>query len=160
MNQLNGMQQPEIVLKPVARVKNDIKEVKRRSWKEIHSEIIMEPGFESAIDGLEEFSHIVVLVWLHRSPQWEPSMSRIRPQMRPELPLVGIFATRSPVRPNPLGLAVVRLVERKGNILRVVGLDAIDGTPVLDIKPYFPGDNDNAAKVPEWVPKLHDCGNF
>ena len=74
--------------------------------------------------------------------------------MRPDLPLVGLFSTRSPVRPNPLGLAVVRLVERRGNVLKVIGLDAIDGTPVLDIKGYLPGDAVAGARYPEWVGRL------
>ena len=154
------MEPPEIVLRPVARVKNEIKEVKRRSWKQVHSEIVLEPGFENTADGLEDFSHIIVLAWFHRSPEWDASSPKIHPQMRPELPLVGIFATRSPIRPNPIAMSVVRLLERKGNVLHVVGLDAIDGTPVLDIKPYFPGDAGREAAAPDWVNKLHDFGSF
>ena len=69
-----------------------------------------------------------------------------------ELPLVGLFATRSPNRPNPVGIATVRLLERQGNILKVEGLDAIDGTPIIDIKPYIPGyDSATDAKVPPWI---------
>jgi tRNA-Thr(GGU) m(6)t(6)A37 methyltransferase TsaA len=69
-----------------------------------------------------------------------------------ELPLVGLFATRSPYRPNPVGKAAVRLLQRRGNVLRVRGLDAIDGTPVIDIKPYIPGyDSATDAKAPQWI---------
>jgi len=71
---------------------------------------------------------------------------------KPELPLVGRFATRSPSRPNPVGQATVKLLERHDNILKVKGLDAIDGTPVIDIKPYLPGyDSADGAKVPLWM---------
>jgi tRNA-Thr(GGU) m(6)t(6)A37 methyltransferase TsaA len=144
-----------IVLKPIATVKNEIKEMGKRCWKEIVSEIVFNPGFEGAMDGLDDFSHIIVLFWMHRSHAWESSMSKTHPQGRPDLPLVGVFATRSPVRPNPLGVAVVKLLERRGNVLRVVGLDAIDGTPVVDIKAYFPSDAAAQATVPDWVHKLH-----
>jgi tRNA-Thr(GGU) m(6)t(6)A37 methyltransferase TsaA len=64
----------------------------------------------------------------------------------------GLFAVRTPNRPNPIGKTTVRLLERRGNILKVQGLDAIDGTPVLDIKPYIPGyDSTSDATVPSWV---------
>ena len=67
---------------------------------------------------------------------------------------MGVFATRSPDRPNPIGKATVRLLQRQGNILMVEGLDAIDGTPVIDIKPYIPGyDSVENAKAPSWVVK-------
>jgi tRNA-Thr(GGU) m(6)t(6)A37 methyltransferase TsaA len=68
---------------------------------------------------------------------------------------VGVFATRSPARPNPIGLTTVRVLERSRNTLKVTGLDAIDGTPVLDIKPYIPGyDSPTRAKTPSWMKKL------
>ncbi len=143
-----------IVLKPIATVRNDIKAMGTRHWKEIVSEIVFNPGYEGAIDGLEDFSHIIVLFWMHRAPAWDNSMSKTHPQMRRDLPLVGILATRSPVRPNPIGVAVVKLLKRSGNILKVAGLDAIDGTPVVDIKAYFPIDEAAQARVPDWVHKL------
>ena len=144
-----------IVLKPIATVKNNVKEVGKRDWAQVESDLVFDHSFEDAMDGLEDFSHIIVLFWMHRSPAWEFSMSKTHPQMRKDLPLVGVLATRSPVRPNPLGIAVVRLLERKGNVIKVIGLDAIDGTPVMDIKPYLPGDSATQAKVPDWVRELH-----
>ena len=146
--------QAPIALRPIATVKNNVKEARKRDWAQLVSELVFDPSFEDAMDGLEDFSHIIVLFWMHRSPSWERSMSKIHPQMRPDLPLVGVLATRSPVRPNPLGMAVVRLLERRGNLLKVIGLDAIDGTPVVDIKPYFPKDPAAPARVPDWVHKL------
>jgi len=146
--------QAPMVLKPIATVKNSVRETGKRGWAEVVSELVFDPSFEDAIDGLEDFSHIVVLFWMHRSPAWERSMSKTHPQTRPDLPLVGVLATRSPVRPNPLGMRVVRLLERRGNLLKVIGLDAIDGTPVVDIKPYLPRDWAAQARVPDWVRKL------
>jgi tRNA-Thr(GGU) m(6)t(6)A37 methyltransferase TsaA len=143
-----------IALKPIARVKNDVEEIGIRCWKDVVSEIVFEPGFEDALDSIDSFSHIIVIFWMHRSPAWDNSMSKTHPQRRQDLPLVGIFATRSPVRPNPLGIATVRLLERKGNVLKVAGLDAVNNTPVMDIKTYFPGDSIADIKVPDWVYKL------
>ena len=143
-----------IVLRSIATVKNKVKEAKKRDWTQVVSQLAFKPTFKDAIDGLEDFSHIIVLFWMHQSPSWERSMSKTHPQMRADLPLVGVLATRSPVRPNPLGVAVVRLLERRGNVLEVIGLDAIDGTPVVDIKPYLPNDSATEARVPDWVHKL------
>jgi len=149
-----------ILLRPIAWVKNDVSEPGRHDWARVESEIRFEPGFESALDGLEEFSHITVLFWMHRSPAWDASMPKVHPQRRPELPLVGVLATHSPLRPNSLGMTTVRLLERQGGVLRVAGLDAIDGTPVVDVKPFIPGDDMSQATAPDWVSKLrrHDKG--
>jgi len=147
-------EQVPIVLKPIARVKNNVKETGIRDWSKVVSELVFEPGFEEAIDGLEDFSHIIVLFWMHLFAGQEQTPLKTHPQMRTDLPFVGVFATRSPVRPNPIGIAVAKLVERKGNVLKVTVLDAIDGTPVIDIKPYFPGAPDTEVKVPDWVNKL------
>ena len=71
------------------------------------------------------------------------------------MPEVGIFAQRAKHRPNPIGITAVELVTREGNVLKVRGLDAIDGTPVLDIKPYYPAfDLIEKPEVPEWVKRL------
>jgi tRNA-Thr(GGU) m(6)t(6)A37 methyltransferase TsaA len=144
-----------IVLEPIAIVKNEIKEMGMHCWKDIVSEIVFSHGLENATEGLDDFSHIIVLFWMHRSHAWNKSMSKTHPQRRQDLPLVGVFTTRSPVRPNPLGIAVVQLLERRGNVLKVMGLDAINGTPVVDIKAYFPSDAVTQSRVPNWVHKLH-----
>lgn len=146
--------QPAMVLKPVALVKNDAREPGMRDWSRVFSELVFEREFVNALDGLEDFSHIIVIFWMHLFAGQERIPLKTHPQMRTELPLVGIFATRSPIRPNPLGIAVAQMLERKGNVLRVKGLDAVDGTPVVDVKPYFPGAPDDHVKVPDWVNKL------
>ncbi len=96
-------------------------------------EIIIFDEFSEGLKDIERFTHLIILYWLHEARRdillaKPPHDSKIR----------GVFATRSPNRPNPIGFAVVKLLERKGNVLKIVGLDAIDGTPLLDIKPYSP----------------------
>lgn len=149
----DGVHSP-IVIMPVGRVRNEVTDTGKRDWIQVVSEITLDPRLEEGLDGLEEFSHIMVLFWMHHAPP-DVNPLKIHPQMRADLPLVGVFATRSPMRPNPLGISVVRLLERKGNVVKVVGLDAIDGTPVLDIKPYIPSGTPASATVPPWVHKLH-----
>ncbi len=147
-----------IKLRPIGTVSSEVREPARRDWGDVSSEIIIDPAYLEALDGLDEFSHILVIFCFHRSALGSSVHLKTHPQARPDLPLVGIFATRSPVRPNPIGITIVRLIQRQGNTLVVQGLDAIDGTPVLDIKPYLPGDSVNWTKMPEWVHKLHVQG--
>jgi tRNA-Thr(GGU) m(6)t(6)A37 methyltransferase TsaA len=124
----------------------------RQGWGNVVSELVLKPDFAEAIEGLEQFSHIMVLFWMHKAyPQPSP-WGKIHPRGRQDLPLVGLFATRSPIRPNPIGITTVKLLERQENILKVIGLDAIDGTPILDIKPYIPEyDSMAMAEFPHWV---------
>jgi tRNA-Thr(GGU) m(6)t(6)A37 methyltransferase TsaA len=143
-----------MALKPIGTVSNDVKDPGMHDSQEIVSEIVCDPGFNDALDGIEEFSHIMVIFWMHRSPAWEHSQSKIHPQRREDLPLVGVFATHSPFRPNRLGVTIVRLLERRDSVLKVVGLDAIDGTPVVDIKPHFPEAKTAEIRVPDWVHQL------
>ena len=154
MNQ-EGRNQSEMVLEPIAIVKNNVKEMGRRDWNNVISQLLFRPDLEDALEGLKEFSHLIVIFWFHLSPAGESAAHKTHPQMRPDLPLVGVLATRSPVRPNPLGMAVVKLEGQVKNVLIVTGLDALNGTPILDIKPYLPGDSIAKIKVPDWVRKLH-----
>ena len=152
-----GRNQTAMVLEPIAMVKNNVKEMGRRDWDKVVSQLIFRPDLEDALEGLKEFSHLIVLFWFHLSPAGESAAHKTHPQMRPDLPLVGVLATRSPVRPNPLGIAVVELRGQIKNVLIVTGLDALDGTPIVDIKPYLPGDSVAKAKVPDWINKLRQC---
>jgi tRNA (adenine37-N6)-methyltransferase len=100
------------------------------------------PEYEEGLDDIDGFSHLHLIYWLHRAGEATNAVSgahslRIVPFLDDEPH--GIFATRSPIRPNPLGLSVVRLVERRGRELVVGDLDVLDGTPLLDIKPYVEG---------------------
>lgn len=144
----------EISLKPIGVVRNKVKESpsgQRDWWSEAVSEIVIDRGLSEALDGLEQFSHVIVLFWLHRITESEIPL-RIHPMRRAEIPLTGLFATRTPLRPNRIGVTIVQLLERKGNTLKVKGLDALDGSPVLDIKPYIPkADLISDARVPKWA---------
>ncbi|MEA4906009.1 MAG: tRNA (N6-threonylcarbamoyladenosine(37)-N6)-methyltransferase TrmO [Anaerolineaceae bacterium] len=92
------------------------------------------PPYLEGLDGIEEFSHCYLLYGLHRSDAC--TALKVRPFLDDKLH--GVFATRYPVRPNPLGISVVRLAGRRENVLDFTGADMLDGTPLLDIKPYIP----------------------
>lgn len=145
---------PAMSLKAIGVVSNGIKQPIRHGWREVVSEITINSELTEALDGLDEFSHIIVLYWMHQLTKGRQLPLKVHPMGNQDLPLTGRFATRSPSRPNPVGQATVELLGRWGNILKVKGLDAIDGTPVIDIKPYIPGyDSATDAKVPKWMPR-------
>ncbi len=140
---------------PIGTVRSPVTEGVDSGWGDVVSQIHIEAALAGGLAGLESFSHIIVLFHMHRS-SWTPASDLIRrPQGRSDMPELGIFAQRAKHRPNPIGVTAVRLLGVDGNVLRVRGLDAIDGTPVLDIKPYFPRfDAPGDACVPEWVERL------
>ena len=142
----------KIELKPIGfvRTKTFGKQVKRR----IHiSKIILREDLIEALDGINEFSHLFILFFLERIINEEKKL-KAYPRGRMDMPLLGVFATRIANRPNPIGLALVELLKIEENVLTVRGLDAYDGTPVLDIKPFDYWDMVEDAKVPEWWLKL------
>jgi tRNA-Thr(GGU) m(6)t(6)A37 methyltransferase TsaA len=144
-----------IRLKVIGRVRNSVREMKREGWESVVSEVVLKPRYEEALEGVEDYSHLLILFWMNRVQKGRRGMKKVHPKSRQDLPLVGIFATRTQYRPNPLGLTLVKLLRRKKNILRVRGLDAVNGTPVIDIKPIsplheFPRD----ARVPGWYYQL------
>lgn len=91
------------------------------------------PAYEPGLLGIESHGRIFVLYWMHE--QKDRSTLHVHPKRDTSRPKVGVFASRSPVRPNPIGLSLVELVKREGRVLVVRGLDALEGTPILDIKP-------------------------
>lgn len=95
--------------------------------------IVLDPALTDGLLGLEPGSDIVVLFYFHESTGYD---LQLHPRGDPSRPLRGVFATRSQYRPNPVGLTVVRVQRVEGNVLEVVGLDALDGSPVLDVKPH------------------------
>jgi tRNA-Thr(GGU) m(6)t(6)A37 methyltransferase TsaA len=136
-------------LKAIGVVRSRVKERGTRKFRNTVSEIVIDEGLTEALDGLDDFSHIIVIYWIHKSSSTPPM--KVHPRGRTNKPFVGVFASRSPDRPNPLGKSTVRLLKRRGNVLTVKGLDAIDGTPVLDIKPYITRlDTAEDARVPPW----------
>src|SRR4030042_4538521 len=102
--------------------------------RELTSRIVIGREYSRGLDGIEEWSHLYVIFWMHKVMNEKKTL--VCAGDGGEMPTVGIFATRAPIRPNPVGLTLVELVGREGNVLVVKGLDALDGTPVLDIKPY------------------------
>ena len=130
---------PVMTIMPIGFVRSPVREMTPSgyNWHKVIAEIEVDEGLTDALDGIEEYSHIIVLYWINRARR--PAPMKVHPRGDPERAERGVFSTRSPSRPNPIGKATVKLLERKANILRVQGLDAIDGSPVLDIKPYIPG---------------------
>ena len=139
---------------PIGIVKSPVSEGVDKGWGEVISEIHIDEEFADGLSGIDSFSHIIVIFEMHQS-SWNPKNDLVRrPQERADMPLVGIFAQRAKHRPNPVGITTVRLLGVKGSILIVQGLDAINETPVLDIKPYFPQYDRVDSRNPEWVDRL------
>jgi tRNA-Thr(GGU) m(6)t(6)A37 methyltransferase TsaA len=111
------------------------------------------PEFAPALDGISGFSHVWVLYWFHENDRPEERRTlKVHPRRDPANPLTGVFATRAPVRPNLIGLTACRILKVTGNVLEVADLDAQDGSPILDLKPYIPrGDSIPEALFPDWV---------
>ncbi len=115
---------------------------RQSSRSELIAEIEVFKPYAEGLKDIEGFSHIILLYWLHKSRSY--SLLVHTPwDTEPH----GLFATRSPNRPNPIGLSIVRLLSRAGNILRVRGIDAIEGTPLVDIKPFVPEFNATEAST-------------
>jgi tRNA-Thr(GGU) m(6)t(6)A37 methyltransferase TsaA len=115
--------------------------------------IEINPEYVPALEGLAGFSHVWVLYWFHEhdDPQ-SRQVLKVHPRRNAANPLTGVFGTRSPRRPNLIGLSAARILAVEGNVLRLEKLDARDGTPVLDLKPYLPHrDAHPEAITPDWV---------
>jgi len=144
---------PSMTIKAIGIVRNDVEQTPEGPdwWAELISELVIAPDLTEALDGLEGFTHLIVLYWMHLLARDDMPL-KVHPMGRQDVPLQGIFATRTPNRPNRIGKATVRLLNRQGNILMVKGLDALNGAPVIDIKPYLPGyDSVADAEVPQWI---------
>ena len=142
-----------IELRPLGMVRNGVTETIRESWEDVISEIVVRDDLAGVLDGLEGFSHVLVIFWMHQARPADGV--RARPRGRPDMPRVGLLAIRTPHRPNPIGLTAAEVMGTATRKLKVRGLDAIDGTPILDIKPYMPGlDRRDGVRVPEWVDLL------
>ena len=109
--------------------------------------------FREGLEGLDTFSHIIILYWFHlRATEERRRVLKVIPMGCAGNPKVGVFTSRSPSRPNSIGLCVAELVKLEGNILSVKGLDAFEGSPIIDVKPYLPRiDAFPEAVVPQWA---------
>ena len=144
----------EIMIKPIGYVRNEVHEKKDISWGKDISFIELEEAYHTGLKGLEKFSHAIVLFYLDQAEYIRDKHLQGHPQERSDMPLVGIFSQRGKDRPNRIGLTSVEIISVSNSTLAVKSLDAINGTPVLDIKPYFPVYDKKDAKTPEWVDRL------
>lgn len=136
-------------LEAIGVVHSHVTEPRPGGWESVESEIELKPELLAATEGLEAYSHLTVVFHLHLVPAGRRTLRLV---LDPSLPEQGILATRSQLRPNPIGVSSVELLAVEGHRLRVRGLDAIDGTPVLDIRPYIPYyDAIPGARVPPWA---------
>ena len=142
-----------IPIQPIGVVENSLGRRHYNQWRETEATIIISEEYQDALYRLEEFSHIEVLFYLHEMDN--EFKTRIHPTGNPEYPLVGAFATRTPNRPSRIGLTKCMLLSVDGNRLRVRGLDAFDGSPVLDIKPYT-GKPISDVRQPDWLRMLNE----
>jgi tRNA-Thr(GGU) m(6)t(6)A37 methyltransferase TsaA len=127
-----------ITLSPIGVVKSSRRVVEDDHWGEIASEIKLDSSFtEEALYQIEEFSHAEIIYYFHLVEDGKIETSARHPRNNKDWPKVGIFAQRGKNRPNRLGATIVKIIKREGTRLFVQGLDAIDGTPVLDIKPVM-----------------------
>src|SRR3989344_4503273 len=141
-----------ITIKPLGKAKNNVQKPTLPGWKDVVTEISIDKKYAKGLDGIEDYSHIIVVYWMDKEKECH---LKHHPQGRKDIPYVEIFACRCPQRPNRIGISTVELVSRKGNVLTVLGLDIVHGTPIIDIKPYTPEyDEIKGANVPNWVNRL------
>ena len=138
-----------ISMRSIATVRSRFTNKVRVSRRDVIAEIVVREDLTAALTGLEEWSHLIILFWMDQIAG-KPVPLTTHPRHRTDLPEVGLFSARGPERPNPIGLAVVELLKRDKNILTVKALDAYDGTPVLDIKPYDAFDAVTELRAPQW----------
>jgi tRNA-Thr(GGU) m(6)t(6)A37 methyltransferase TsaA len=143
-------EQHSLELKPIGIIHSPYKNRGEAPYQGYKSEEISQievfEEFEQGLQDIDGFSHIIIIYWFHKSQGYHLLVKT----PWDEIPH-GLFTTRSPHRPCPLGLTVVELVAREKNILKVKGLDAIDGTPLLDIKPYIPLVDKRSVVKPGWL---------
>lgn len=141
-----------IQFKPIGRAKNMAKKPALTGWKNLVTQIVLDKRYAKGLDGIKDYSHVIIVYWLGQEKECH---LKHHPQGRADVPYGGIFACRCPQRPNRIALSTVKLLSRSKNIIKVKGLDIINDTPILDIKPYTPTyDRVSSAKVPDWVNRL------
>jgi len=145
-----------IQLTPIAYIKNSRKEVVDDNWSSIISEIeLAENIISEAFEGIEEFSHLEVIFYMNKVRDEKAIAQYRHPRNNTALPKLGTYAQRNKSRPNKLGLTTVELIERKARTLVIRNLDAIDGTPVLDIKPVMiEFQPQSTIRQPEWTKEI------
>jgi tRNA-Thr(GGU) m(6)t(6)A37 methyltransferase TsaA len=152
-----------IILDPIGFVKTEFagEWLRNRPVEELEADVEILDGYADGLEAIDGFSHLLVLFYMHNITAENRKRLKIKPTVvtkyglgLEEVPLVGVFCLGSPNRPNPIGLSAVRLLWRRGNVLHVKGLDALDETPVLDIKPYSPARRIEKFELPEWYKNI------
>lgn len=145
------------MFQPIGSVQNSAHQKVDFGWGDVTSQIVLREDLREGLRGLRRFSHALILCHLNEAV-FDPARHLLcRSRERSDMPLTGVFARRAKDRPNPIGVTAVKILEVEigRGVLTVQGLDAIDGTPVLDIKPYFPAFDCRAgASVPPYVDEL------
>jgi tRNA-Thr(GGU) m(6)t(6)A37 methyltransferase TsaA len=147
------LEKKQIIIYPIGYVRTEAKKNKiKHDKKNVHSTIVLKKELSDALDRLDEFSHLYVIFYMHKvGGRLE---MKVHPRGRLDLPLVGLFSSRTAHRPNPIGLTLVKLIKKVKNVLHISGLDAIDGTPILDIKPFDSIDIVTKFSTPSWLDKI------
>ena len=144
----------EITMSPIGYVENNVQAKKDIAWGEDVSKIVLEKEYYTGLSGLEDFSHAIIIYYLDKATYKREKHLQRRPQNRDDMPLVGIFSQRGKDRPNKIGMTAVQIISVGEKMLVIKGLDAINGTAVLDVKPYYPVYDKKNASVPDWVNQL------
>ena len=141
-----------ISVTPIGLVVNNVTDPRRHDWSRVRSRLQLLPELAPALEGLAGFSHLIVVCWLHEVNEDERALRQVHPAGDQRLPARGVLALRTHHRPNPIAVSVVSVDAVDGTTVSVRGLDAIHGTPVLDIKPYLPPyDSVPDAKLAAWA---------
>ncbi|HEV8321456.1 MAG TPA: tRNA (N6-threonylcarbamoyladenosine(37)-N6)-methyltransferase TrmO [Myxococcota bacterium] len=139
-------------LKAIGRARSPVTKMRAGGFRDVTCEVYLNPELVPATAGLEGFSHVIVLFWMDRA---DAPRLKVVPQGKAEAPEVGVLATRESSRPNPIGVTVCELIRCDGERLTIRGLDVVDGTPIVDVKPYLPQtDRVENVRFPEWINRL------
>lgn len=127
----------ELICRPIGTIRSPFRERQgmpiQSALSDAEGTVEVDPAYAAGLEDIEGFSHLILIYWFHGSTGYNLTVRPFLDQQER-----GLFSTRYPARPNPIGISVVELVRREGNELRVRGVDVLDGTPLLDIKPFVP----------------------
>ena len=152
----------KIVLKPIGIIHTNASDSQiKEENNEVEAVVEIFPEFEEALEGLDGYSHLLIISYLHKLRPDQIGFLKVKPRRLTrkgfsleELPTLGVFALDSPTRPNPIALTLVRLHKRDHKKLSVTGIDLFDGTPVIDLKAYQPDYDAKKYSMPKWYLKL------